>query len=125
MKPLTRCPGCDAPLIKKTIPEQFNRLKYENCSKRCTVDYFQYYKVSYDEPEVDYVSLQTPDDRFGIYIYYDHDMYKNLVHVYSNATTEKYGISSPILKLSLEKYPLDLTNIKSISDKISTLALFV
>ena len=125
MKPLTHCPWCQAPLIKKTIPEEFNRMKYENCSKRCAVDYFQYYKSSYEESAVDYITYNTPDDRFSIYTYFDHGMYKYLSHIYANETTRKYGRSSPILKLPLDKYPLDVTDIKAVHQKISTLSLFV
>lgn len=125
MKPLTRCPNCDAPLVKKTIPEHLNPLKYENCSARCTVDYFQYYKGSYDEPEVDYIHFNTPNNKFGIYMYFDSCMYKNLAHVYSNATTRKYGYSSPILTLPLDTYKLDVTKMAALYEKISTLSLFV
>ena len=101
-------------------------MKYENCSERCVVDYFQYYKKSYDEPELEYITYNTPDDKFHIYTYFgDHWMYKNLSHIYANETTRKHGSSMPILKLPLDKYPLDVTDIEAVHKKIATLALFV
>lgn len=100
-------------------------MKYENCSVRCIVDYFQHYKSSYEETELDYISYYTPDDKFHIYTYFNHDMYKYLSHIYANETTRKYGRSSPILRLPMDKYPLDVTNLKAVHEKISTLSLFV
>lgn len=125
MKPLLYCPGCNSSLIKKTIPEELNPFKYENCPIRCVVDYFQYYKKSYEETEVDYINFNTLDNKFHVYIYFDHYMYKNLIHVYSNATLRKYGIASVMLKLPLDKYPLDVSNLQSVNEKIATLALFI
>lgn len=125
MKPLTRCPHCEAPLIKKTIPEEFNLMKYENCKARCVVDYFQYYKLSYNEIEVDYITYNTPNKKYNVYTYFNHWMYKYLSHVYANVLTETYGISSPILKLPYDTHPLDVSDLEKIQDKISTLALFV
>lgn len=100
-------------------------MKYENCSERCVVDYFQHYKRSYDETEVEYITYNTPDDRFHIYTYFNHGMIKYFSYIYANETTRKYGQSSPILKLPWDKYPLDVTNIKTVHEKISTLSLFV
>jgi hypothetical protein len=125
VKPLTHCPHCQAVLVKKTIPEHLNRMKYENCSERCVVDYFQYFKQSYDELEVDYITYNTPDDKFHIYTYFNHGMYQYFSHIYANETTKKYGKSSPILTLPWDKYPLDVTNLKAVNEKISTLSLFV
>lgn len=127
MKPLTTCPGCQAPLIRKTIPEHLNCLKYENCSERCVVDYFQYYDKSYDEPELKYIHYNTPDNVFSVISHFDNDFYsfKNVSYIYSNATTKKYGFSSPILTLPMDKYPLDVTDIKAVHQKISVLSTFV
>ncbi len=126
MKPLTHCPHCQALLVKKTIPEHLNPMKYENCSKRCVVDYFQYYKYSYDEPEIDYVQFNSSDNRFSIYLYFSTSAwYPNTAHIYSNATTKKYGTSMPILKLPLDKYKLDVSKLEELEEKISTLSLFV
>ena len=94
MKPLTHCPHCQAILIKKTIPEHLNSLKYENCSARCVVDYIQYYDKSYQEEEIQYASFGTPDDKFNVYYYTKHDAHPtNLVHVYSNRELKKNGIA--------------------------------
>jgi len=125
MKPLTHCPHCKAPLVKKTIPEHLNPLKYENCSARCVVDYFQYYKTSYDDPELEYITFNTPDDKFSVYQYFDNWIHKNQSLVYANETTRKYGSSMPILWLPLDKYPLDVTKMDELYEKISTLSLFV
>lgn len=125
MKPLTHCPHCQAPLIKKTIPEHLNRLKYENCSVRCDVDYFQYYKNSYDELELEYISFNTPDVRFHVYMYFDNYWTANMIYVYSNAATKKNGSSMPILKLPLDTYKLDVTKLDALQEKISTLSIFV
>ena len=125
MKPLIYCPHCQAPLIKKTIPEEFNPMKYENCSARCVVDYFQFYRDSYDELEVAYITYNTPNKKYSVYTYFNHDMYQYLSHVYANILTKTYGHSMPILRLPLDKYPLDVNDLQKIQDKISTLALFV
>jgi hypothetical protein len=89
------------------------------------VDYFQYYKESYDEPELAYINFNTPNEKFHVYMYFDMFGHKNLAHIYSNATTKKYGKSSPILELSLDKYKLDVTKMAELYEKISTLSLFV
>lgn len=100
-------------------------MKYENCSARCVVDYFQYYKQSYDELEVEYITYNTPNKKYSVYTYFDHWMYQHISHVYANILTETYGKSSPILYLPYDKYPLDVTDLQKTQDKISTLALFV
>lgn len=123
MKPLTHCPWCTAPLIKKTIPEHLNHTKYENCSVRCNVDYFQYYRNSYEEEHVEYITFNTPRKRFNLYIYFDHYLYKNIVHVYSEAELKKYGVASPMLVL--DSSTIDIYKLDKLEEKISTLALFV
>ena len=106
-------------------------MKYENCSKRCVVDYFQYYKQSYDEVEIDYISFNVPNQKFGVYIYFDHPIrlddgvHTNIALVYSQDTLKKYGRAMPILRLPLREYPLDVTKMDQLYEKISTLSLFV
>lgn len=120
--PLTYCPGCGAPLIKKTIPEHLNSMKYENCSARCNIDYFQYYRNSYDE-EVEYITFNTPSGKFNLYVYYNHYIYSNIVHVYSDAELKKNGIASPILVL--DSSMINVYELDKLEEKLSTLSLFV
>jgi len=124
MKPLTHCPYCKAPLIKKTIPEEFNPFKYENCNKRCTVDYFQYYTQSYDEPELYYITFYTPKDLFHIYTYFkpSFSIKAGTTNIYSNAITEKHGTSLPVFTFQDFKY--DLNNLEKLEEKLNIWMLF-
>jgi hypothetical protein len=124
MIPLTHCPHCQSLLVKKTIPEHLNPTKYENCSKRCVVDYFQYYNKSYEETELEYVSLYTPDHKFSMYYYTKHHMYPaNLVHVYSQAEIKKHGRAMPLI--TLKDFQIDFNNLEDLQDKLSLYATFV
>jgi hypothetical protein len=124
MTPLTHCPHCQSPLQKKTIPDQLNHLKYENCSKRCAIDYFQYYDKSYLEPELQYVSIYTPDRKFHLYYYTKHYMYPvNLVHVYSQAEMKKHGRAMPLI--TLQDFHIDFNNLTDFQNKLSLYATFI
>jgi hypothetical protein len=123
MKPLTHCPGCGTHLIKKTIPEHLNHMIYENCEARCPIDYFQYYRSSYDDKNVEYITFNTPRDKFNLYVYFDHYLYKNIVHVYSNAELKKHGMASPMLVINSSM--IDVYKLDNLEEKLSTLALFV
>jgi hypothetical protein len=125
MQPLTHCPGCGALLIRKIIPDELNSSKYEHCSKRCVVDYFQYYNISYEETQLSYIVYNTPDEKFHICSYFNFWGYKNVSHIYANATLKKYGTSMPLLKLPMDRYPLDVINIEKVQERIATLATFV
>lgn len=123
MKPLTHCPYCKSPLIKKTIPEELNPTKYENCSERCIVDYFQYYQTSYEDKEIQYASFATPDGKFHVYYYTDHWAYPiNTLHVHSEAELEKYGISSPCL--ILDNFTVDFDELEKLQQKLSIYMTF-
>lgn len=123
MKPLTHCPHCKALLVKKTIPEEFNPMKYENCSKRCVVDYFQYYAESYEDPEIQYASFDTPDGKFGLYYYTNHGAYPpKIAHVHSNTELHKNGVASPIL--TLKDFTIDFDNLEKLQEKLAIYALF-
>lgn len=101
-------------------------MKYEHCSKRCIVDYFQYYRNSYEETELENVNFNSSDDRFSIHLYFENSAwYPDTALIYANATTKKYGKSSPILWLPLATYKLDVHNLPALEEKISTLSLFV
>jgi endogenous inhibitor of DNA gyrase (YacG/DUF329 family) len=123
MKKLTHCPHCQSPLKQKDIPEHLNPLKYEYCSTRCDVDYFQYFDKSYDE-DVAYVSLYTPDKKFYMNWYVgDHYGYPaKLLHVYSKAEMQKYGKASPCL--TLKDFELELDNLEKMQEKFGIYVLF-
>src|SRR5271157_4105713 len=100
MKPLTNCPYCDAPLVKKPIPEHLNHTKYKNCSKRCVVDYFQYYTGSYEDEELEYISVNTPDDEFSFYYYINYGAHPpKTILAYSNLELKKHGLAMPFVYL--------------------------
>jgi hypothetical protein len=123
MKPLTHCPHCQSPLVKKTIPEEFNNSKYENCSKRCVVDYFQYYRDSYEEQELQYISAYTPDKKFSFYYYTNCRLYPhNLVHVYSQAEMDKHGVAMPLI--TLKDFTIDFDNLERFQQKLAIYAVF-
>ena len=122
MKPLTHCLHCQAPLIDKTIPEHLNCLKYQNCKDRCVVDYFQYFDKSYQEENVTYITFNTPQNKFNLYVYFDCYGYKNIAHIYSNLVLKSKGIASPIMMLPSNQ--IDLSNLDKLEEKLSTLALF-
>jgi hypothetical protein len=123
MKPLTHCPGCQSELIKKTIPEELNHTKYENCSKRCTVDYFQYYDKSYEDSEIQYASFRTPDDKFSLYYYTNHGAYPSkTVHIYSQQELHVRGRAMPIIRL--KDFTIDFDNLEKLQEKLGIYALF-
>lgn len=122
MKPLTHCISCKSVLVRKTIPEHLNNSKYENCSSRCLVDYFQYYENSYDQ-EIAYISFNTPKNKFYVYVYFDHWSYLNIAHIYSQLEMNLNGVASPILKL--HKNLIDLNDLDKLEEKLSILANFV
>lgn len=124
MKPLTHCPHCKSILVKKTIPEKYNNAKYENCSKRCEIDYFQYYDKSYEELEPQYISFYTPDKKFSLYYYTKHNNYlSNLVNVYSQAELHKHGKALPFI--TLKDFIIDFDNLENLQKKLSIYAVFV
>lgn len=124
MKPLTHCPHCKSILIKKTIPEDKNPMKYENCSERCVIDYFQHYDQSYEEPELQYISAYTPDRKFSFYYYTKHYAYPpNLVHVYSQVEMEKHGRAMPLI--TLKDFIIDFDNLEKLQEKLAIYALFI
>lgn len=123
MKPLTHCPHCHCILVKKDIPEEFNNMKYENCRDRCVVDYFQHYDQSYDEPELQYVTFNTPDGKFSLYYYTKHHAYSiNLVHVYSEVALDKNGWAFPFIVL--KDFHIDFDNLHKLQEKLSIYAVF-
>lgn len=99
-------------------------MKYENCSKRCVIDYFQYYEKSYEDVELQYISCYTPERKFHFYYYTNHFMYpKNLVHIYSQEEMKRNGIASPLI--TLKNFHIDFNNIKDFEEKLSIWSVFV
>ena len=126
MKPLKNCPWCQAPIIKKTIPEELNCLKYDNCSARCKVDYFQYYKSSYEE-DVEYIAFNTSNEKYHLYSYFDAPSwsgvsYKDMTHIHITADLKKNGTSMPLLRI--KNFQIDLSNLEKLEEKISLYVLF-
>lgn len=125
MKPLTNCPYCDAPLVKKTIPEHLNPTTYQNCSKRCVVDYFQYYTDSYEDEELQYVSMNTPDNKFNFYYYTNHGAYpRNTIHAYSNLELKKHGRAMPFVELHNFDLHVNKEGLEKFQEKLSTYMIF-
>lgn len=125
MKPLTHCPYCSEPLIKKTIPEHLNPLKYEYCSKRCEVDYFQYYANSYEDTELQYISMDTPDNKFNYYYYLDRAPYPaKTIYAYSTLELKKNGTAMPFIKLYDFDLTMDRESLEKFQEKLSIYILF-
>lgn len=122
MKPLTHCPHCASVLIKKDIPEHLNSGKYTHCQTRCTVNYFQYFAQSYEDENLQYISLKTPQDKFNMYVYFNDCVYKNIAHIYSMAELKNRGTAFPILTLPADQ--IDLSKLDRLEERLSTLVLF-
>lgn len=113
------------PLIEKNIPEHLNHTKYKHCNQRCVVDYFQYYATSYEDEELQYVSMDTPDDKFNFHYYTNHGAYpKNTLLAYSNLELKKNGRAMPFV--TLKNFQLDVSKegLEKFQEKLSIYMLF-
>lgn len=93
-----------------------------HCQARCAVDYFQYFAQSYEDENLQYISFNTPHDKFHLYAYFKFFTYKNIAHIYSRAELKNKGTASPILKLPADQ--IDLSKLDSLEERLSTLVLF-